>query len=296
MNRWLNSRLAKAAGRVNVHVFSLLLVTLVWGATFPILKIATAQLSGVEVCALRFVIAAVCMAPFAWRVARRTWLDGGLLGALVLVSYVLQAYGLQTISSNRSAFLTSLNVLMVPFLGALFGNRLRPVAVGAAALACAGIALMSWDGGADLLADLATVLGALGYALYVIVLSQRAARHQPRQLAATQTVWMALLGCLWMLGNAWAADGGLQTLQSLPQRVDLEIFLGLLYLGAVATAAMLFLQARAQRYVAADQAALVYAMEPVFAALFAWLWLAEGLGAMAALGAVLVVIAVVLGG
>jgi hypothetical protein len=51
------------------------------------------------------------------------------LGALVLVSYVLQAYGLQTISSNHSAFLTSLNVLMVPFLGLLFGNRLRPAAV-----------------------------------------------------------------------------------------------------------------------------------------------------------------------
>lgn len=281
---------------MNVHVASLLLVTLVWGATFPILKIATAQLSGVEVCALRFIIAALCMAPFAWRVPRRTWLDGGLLGALVLVSYVLQAYGLQTISSNRSAFLTSLNVLMVPFLGVLFGNRLRPVAVGAAALACAGIALMSWKSGAHLLADLATVVGALGYALYVIVLSQRAPRHQPRQLAATQTVWMALLGCAWMLGNALCFAGGIDTLQSLPQRVDCYIFFGLLYLGVVATAAMLFLQASAQRHVAAHKAALVYAMEPVFAALFAWVWLAESLGAMAALGAVLVVIAVVLGG
>jgi drug/metabolite transporter (DMT)-like permease len=253
---------------VNIHVFSLLLVTLVWGATFPILKIATAQLSGVEVCALRFVIAALCMAPFAWRVPRRTWRDGGLLGALVLV----------------------------PFLGALFGNRLRPLAVGAAALACAGISLMSWEGGADLWADLATVLGALGYALYVIVLSHRASHHAPRQLAATQTVWMAVLGCVWMVCSAWGSAGGLETLQSLPQRVDLEIFLGLLYLGAVATAAMLFLQARAQRHVSANQAALIYAMEPVFAAMFAWVWLAEGLGAMAAVGAVLVVIAVVLGG
>jgi drug/metabolite transporter (DMT)-like permease len=260
------------------------------------LKIATAQLSGVEVCALRFVIAAVCMAPFAWRVPRRTWRDGGLLGALVLVSYVLQAYGLQTISSNRSAFLTSLNVLMVPFLGVLFGNRLRPIAVGAAALACTGMALMSWEGGAHIEADTATIVGALVYALYVIILSQRAARHQPCQLAATQTVWMALLGCIWMLANAWDAGRGFDTLQSLPQRVDMPIFLGLLYLGVIATAAMLFLQAKAQQHVAADKAALVYAMEPVFAAFFAWVWLAESLGAMAAVGAVLVVIAVVLGG
>jgi drug/metabolite transporter (DMT)-like permease len=277
---------------LNIHVVSLLLVTLIWGATFPILKIATAQLSGVEVCALRFVIAAMCMAPFALRAPRRTWLDGGLLGALVLVSYVLQAYGLQTISSNRSAFLTSLNVLMVPFLGVLFGNRLQPMAAGAAALACTGIAFMSWEGGGNLWADVATVLGALGYALYVIVLSHRAARHVSSQLAATQTVWMAVLGCIWMLLSGWGSG----TLQTLVHRLDAPIALGLLYLGVVATAAMLFVQARAQRHVSANQAALIYATEPVFAAVFAWMWLAEGLGWLTGLGAVLVIIAMVLGG
>ena len=39
----------------------LLLVTVVWGLTFPVLKVATAQLSGVEITALRFLIAAACM-------------------------------------------------------------------------------------------------------------------------------------------------------------------------------------------------------------------------------------------
>ncbi|APW44900.1 hypothetical protein RS694_15090 [Rhodoferax saidenbachensis] len=269
---------------------ALLLVTLVWGATFPVLKIATAQLSGVEVSALRFMLAAVCMAPFALRLPRHTWRDGGLLGALVLVSYVAQAFGLEYISSNRSAFLTSLNVLMVPLLGMAFGARPTLVMLLAAALACAGIGLMSWDGGANLLADAATVFGALAYALYVIVLSQRAARHQPRQLAAAQIVWMAGLACVWMLLDAWGTD----KLQTLPSRLNAEILWGLAYLGVVATAGMLFLQAWAQRAVAADKAALIYAMEPVFAALFAWMWLAEALTLRAALGGAMVVCAVVL--
>jgi drug/metabolite transporter (DMT)-like permease len=275
---------------VNIHVLALLLVTLVWGATFPVLKIATAQLSGVEVSALRFMLAAVCMAPFALRLPRHTWRDGGLLGALVLVSYVAQAFGLEYISSNRSAFLTSLNVLMVPLLGLAFGARPTLVMLLAAALACAGIGLMSWDGGAHLLADAATVFGALAYALYVIVLSQRAARHQPRQLAAAQIVWMAGLACLWMLLDAWGTD----KLQTLPSRLNAEILWGLAYLGVVATAGMLFLQAWAQRAVSADKAALIYAMEPVFAALFAWVWLAEALTLRAALGGAMVVCAVVL--
>jgi drug/metabolite transporter (DMT)-like permease len=70
----------------------------------------------------------------------------------------------------------------------------------------------------------------------------------------------------------------------------------LLHLGVVATAAILFVQASAQCHVSANQVALIYAMEPVFAAFFAWVWLAEGLGWLTGLGAVLVVIAVVMGG
>jgi drug/metabolite transporter (DMT)-like permease len=105
------------------YVFALLFVTLVWGATFPVLKLATARLSGVEISAVRFLIAAFCMLPWTLRASRQAWVYGAVLGALVLVSYVAQAYGLQFISSNRSAFLTSLNVLMVPLLGLAFGNR-----------------------------------------------------------------------------------------------------------------------------------------------------------------------------
>jgi drug/metabolite transporter (DMT)-like permease len=147
---------------------------------------------------------------------------------------------------------------------------------------------MSWDGGAHWLADSATVLGALAYAVYVILLSKRAPHHSPRQLAATQIVWMAALGGGWMLFSALGTDA----LHTLPSRMNWSIGLGLAYLGVVATSAMLFLQAMAQQHVAADKAALVYAMEPVFAALFAWLWLGEGLTFMAATGATLVVVAV----
>lgn len=270
-------------------MLALLLVTLVWGATFPALKVATAQLSGIETTALRFFIAAVCMVPFALRLPAHTWRDGAFMGALVLLSYVLQAYGLEFISSNRSAFLTSLNVLMVPFLALAFGTRLTWPVLAAAVMACGGIGLMSWDGGAHLVADTATVLSALAYALYVILLSQRASRHKARELAAAQIVWMAILGLVWMLLVASGTD----RLNTLPQRVSPEVLGCLIYLGVVATSGMLFLQAVAQRHVPASKAALVYAMEPVFAAMFAWMLLSEGLGLRAAIGAALVVLAVV---
>lgn len=275
---------------MSIHVLVLLFVTLVWGSTFPILKMATAHLSGIEISALRFLIAAACLAPLAFKASRRVWLDGAFLGALVLFSYVAQAFGLQFISSNRSAFLTSLNVLFVPLLGIALGIRPTWIVFAAALMALAGIGLMSWEGGTHALADSATVLGALAYAAYVIVLSKRAPLHAPRHLAATQVIWMALLGAIWMLADAWGTD----KLQTLVTRIDGLLFAGLFYLGVVATAGMLFLQAMAQRHVSAEKAALIYAMEPVFAAVFAWFWLAELLTVQAAIGGAMVVFAVVM--
>lgn len=272
---------------MNPGVLILLQVTVVWGTTFPLLKSAAADLGGVEISAFRFLVAAVCMAPFLLRAPRRAWIDGALLGVLALASYVAQAYGLQFISSNRSAFLTSLNVLMVPLLGLAFGGRVTWTVMAAGAMACVGIGLMSWEGGGNLAGDAATIVCALAYALYVIVLSQRSARHEATHLVATQIVVMAVLGTAWMLLQSP------DTLATLPARVSPHMGT-LFYLGAVATAGMLFLQAVGQRRVTAEKAALIFAMEPVFAALFGWIWLGELLGWRGISGGAIVIGALVL--
>ncbi len=271
------------------NILMLLGVTLVWGTTFPLLKAVVVDLGSIEIAAVRFVLAAICLLPFLFKASRAVWRDGALLGGFALISYVAQAYGLQYISSNRNAFLTSLNVLMVPLLGCVFGRGLSWNALCASGLACLGIGLMSWEGGGNLLGDSATVLSALAYALYVIFLSQRSGRHDSRQLAATQIALMALFGCVWMVLSGL----GTPALASLPARLAPHLP-ALLYLGVVATAGMFFLQALAQRHVAAEKAAIVYAMEPVFAALFGWLLLSESLGLRGAFGGALVVVAMVL--
>nr|WP_276510038.1 DMT family transporter [Niveibacterium umoris] len=267
----------------------MLVVTLVWGTTFPLLKSAAATLSGVEISALRFLVAGAVMLPFAFKASRAAWRDGALLGVVALVSYVTQAFGLEYISSNRSAFITSLNVLMVPFLGLALGGRLNLQVLLAGALACFGIGLLSWEGGGNWVGDAATLVCALAYAIYVILLSRCAAAHNPRTLAATQIVLMAAFAVVWMLGSGLGGE----RLATLPARLQ-PVWVSVLYLGLVASAGMLFLQAVAQRHVAAEKAAVIYAMEPVFASIFAWLWLSESLGARGMVGGALVVGAVVL--
>ncbi len=274
---------------MNLNILLLLVVTLVWGTTFPLLKSATADLSGLEISALRFVIASLFLSPFLLRAKWPVWRDGAILGGLALMSYVAQAYGMQFISSNRNAFLTGLNVLMVPLLGMALGKLPSRLIVFASMLACAGIGLLSWEGGGNLIGDSATVFSALCYAMYVIALSHCAPRHSPRQLAATQIALMAFFGCMGVL----VAEAGTPSLSSLSMRL-LPHLPVLIYLGAIASAGMLFLQAVAQRHVPAEKAAIVYAMEPVFAAMFGWLWLGEWLGARGFAGGALVVLAMIL--
>jgi drug/metabolite transporter (DMT)-like permease len=274
---------------MNRSVVLLLLVTLCWGSTFPLLKSVAADLNGFEISAFRFLLAALCVLPFLIKAPRHAWVDGAILGGIALVSYVTQAYGLQHISSNRSAFITSLNVLMVPFLGLVFGGRLSWLVLLAACIAVAGIGLMSWESGGNVAGDGATVVCALAYAAYVVALSRCSGKHEAKYLAATQIAVMAAVAIAWILFQS-ARDGGMADLAARAQ----PHFMTLLYLGVVATAGMLFLQALAQRNVSADKAAVIYTMEPVFAAVFAWLWLNEMLGWRGLAGAALVVAALII--
>ncbi|HEX6549113.1 MAG TPA: DMT family transporter [Gammaproteobacteria bacterium] len=276
---------------MNLSVLMLLFVTLVWGTTFPIIRAAAEHLSGVEISALRFLIAGLCMLPLTVTASRKAWRDGAILGSIALLSYVTQAVGLEYISSNRSAFITSLNVLMVPFLGLLLGRRLNLQIIAAGVVACAGIGLMSWESGSSLIGDGATFACAFFYAVYVIMLSRRIGAHRTRTLAATQNVTMAVIGGVWLLVADFMHGGALA---SLPARAE-SVWLSLLYLGLVASAGMLFLQAAGQRHVSAEKAAVIYAMEPVFAAVFGWWWLGEAMGMRGLIGGAMVVGAVILG-
>lgn len=179
---------------------------------------------------------------------------------------------------------------MVPFLMLFVGGRLSLQIVSAAVLACAGIGLMSWEGGGNLLGDGLTVAGAFAYAVYVIVLSRLIQHHESRTLVATQIVIMAVVGFAWMLITR-ASGSALLALVSQAR----PAWPALVYLGVLASAGMLFLQAVGKRHVSAEKAAVIFAMGPVFAALFGGLWLGETLGVRGLTGGALVVPAVMPG-
>lgn len=274
-------------------VLALLIVTAVWGTTFPATKLLSGTFSALQIIALRFSVAMAILSPLLWRTQAREWQWGLGLGALLFIAFGLQMEGLAHTSSNRNAFVTGLNVLLVPLLGLLLGQRPGWLLWLSCVLAVLGMGGLFWEdapwGGGDTL----TLASTLFFALYIHALASAASRNQQAplralHLTATQAVAMFALSCTLLMAN----KQGLQW--DALRRASAMHWMALLYLGTAASVMVVALQAWGQRHVPATPSAIIFGLEPVFAVASAWFLLDERLGATAWAGAGLIVLALVL--
>lgn len=260
-------------------ILLMLITTLIWGTSFPLLKYTLSDLSPATILVARFTIAAIAFSPFLRHLNPSLIRDGVLLGFIYFAECAAALIGLESISANRSAFLVSLNVLAVPLLSVFLGRNLPRRILFTAVVAIVGVGILSWEGGGFGPGDWLTFACAIGVAIYILTLEVIAPRHDTLPLVAMQLLTMAILGCLW----------------ALPQLTQIELMSNhssvLLYLGLVVTATPIWTQALAQRWVPSHEAALIYTLEPVFATGFSFLLLGEKLGLRGAIGAGLILAA-----
>jgi drug/metabolite transporter (DMT)-like permease len=274
-------------------LMALLVVTLVWGTTFPAMKLLSAQLDALQIIWWRFAIALLVLAPLWWGMRRSELRWGALLGLLLFLAFWLQIEGLARTSSNRNAFVTGLNVLVVPIIAMLaLGRRYGWQLWAACALACAGMALMFHENEPWNLGDSLTLASTVFYAIYILTLEESARRRllQPlratRMAAAQASVMLAASTALLLLRGAELPLASLTTLGT-------EALAALVYLGLLASVVVVTLQAWGQQRVDAMRSAIVFGLEPVFAALTAWVLLGEHLGWAGWMGAAMIVTALV---
>lgn len=261
----------------------MLLTTLIWGTSFPLLKHTLTDLSPATILVARFAIAAVAVSPWLRQLYPSLIRDGILLGCIYFAECAVALLGLESISANRSAFLVSLNVLAVPLLSVFLGRRLPRRILLTAAIAITGVGIMSWEGSGFGLGDWLTFACAIGVAIYILSLEVIAPRHPTLPLVAVQLLTMATLGSFWAMPQLT------QQLDSIAEHSSV-----LLYLGLIVTATPIWTQALAQRWVPSHEAALIYTLEPVFATFFSFFWLGEALGLRGIIGAGLILAATVM--
>lgn len=275
-------------------LLALLLVTVVWGTTFPAMKLLTAELDALQIIWWRFVIALAVLGPLWWGMRRDERLWGCALGGLLFLAFWLQIEGLSRTSSNRNAFVTGLNVLVVPLIAmAVMGRRYGWRLWAACVMALIGMALMFHEDAPWNVGDTLTLASTLFYAIYILTLEECARRTAQRPLRATrmaaaQAAVMALASTIALIVRegdlGWAASA---------QHLPALSWAALVYLGLLASVLVVTLQAWGQQRVDAMRSAIVFGLEPVFAAITAWMLLGEQLGWAGLSGAALIVSALV---
>lgn len=277
-------------------IAALLIVTLVWGTTFPAMKDMTGYLSASWIVLCRFALAGVLLLPFMWRAKWNDIRWGIIAGVVLFLCYVFQIEGLALTSSNRNAFVTGLNVLVPPLLGVLMGARLERRIVIALVLALAGLFALCWEGSFTWgRGDTLALLCALFFGIYVKLMETTTRKVDKLMVLTASQIWtVAVCAAVWLLMRE-VPLGFAERSQDLPDYVSyiwkgLQMYgLNLVYLGVVATAAIISLQTWGQSHSSANEAAVIYAFEPGCAAIFAYFWLGETLAWNGLLGAVLLI-------
>lgn len=275
---------------------SLLVLTVFWGTTFTLVKGALEIGSTGLFLLARFATAAAVLGVVAAvrrdRVGPGFWRHGLLLGLAMLGGFVFQTLGLALTTPARSGFITGLSVLVVPFIARYtLGRPVRWSAWGGVALAVVGLLLLTrpFEDGAVTaavrLGDLLTAGCALAYALQISFMSEWSHRHPLVPFTLLQ-VSVVLVGSLVMLP--------IEGVRFEPARWA-EFTGVVLFTGVVMTAGAFFVMNWAQRHTSAVRAALIYALEPVSAALFSQLMIGEQLGLAGWTGGGLIVLGVVAG-
>jgi drug/metabolite transporter (DMT)-like permease len=272
----------------------LVLVALIWGSTFVLVKEALNDSSPLVLNAARMVIAAVLLALYYRKkiavLTKPALAAGVVVGIFLYLGYALQTSGLKLTTPSKSAFLTGTSSVLVPLLlVAIWRAHIHRWRVAGIVLALGGLFLMTVPAGAAGLADFAKVnLGdiltigcAFCFAFQIIFLGHATQRFPFEQIAVLQVGTAAVL----MSVSA-------PLLEHPHFRPTGTVIAAVLITGILCTAVAFTVQSWAQQFTPATHTALIFTTEPVFAWLTSFIYLKERLGLRAGAGALLILVGV----
>jgi len=266
----------------------MVVATLLWGATFVVIRDSVARVPPHALVLLRFAAASLIFgAGLLVRrrgITRSEWMGGAIAGVCGAGGFLFQAIGLEHTSAGSSAFLTFAGTSFAAvFAWVLIGQRPSGILLAGIALALAGSALLTLrEGLAAGPGELWTLLGALCFALQIVAYSRWAPAADPLALAAVQCATLTLVMLPWWGSAALAA-----------RSLEGPTLLRLGYLVVAGSVIAPLLQVIAQRDLPAGRVGLLFTLEPLFALAFAVSVGGERFDARWWLGATLILSAVV---
>jgi drug/metabolite transporter (DMT)-like permease len=264
----------------------LVTTTFVWGSTFVIVKGALSDTSPFPFIAVRFILAGLLMFGFMarGRLPHTALLPSVVLGLLLFAGYAFQTWGLVFTTPSKSAFITGFAVILVPLISLFHGYPLRAANAGGAGFGLLGLYFLVWPAGTGAVnrGDVLTLLGAIAFAFHIVLVGTYTRRHSFLHLAPGQIMVVGILATL--------------AIPFAPLTIHLtsRLVFAIVMTAIFATAFAFSTQVWAQQYTPPAHTALIFALEPVFAALTSRLVTKEHLGGKVLLGSALIMAGMVI--
>jgi drug/metabolite transporter (DMT)-like permease len=269
-------------GKKRLADIGLVYCAAVWASTFVLVKGALVSVHPVALVAIRFLIAAALMLP--WVLKRKRFSaqlkEGFFLSLLLALLYITQTAGLLYTAASSSAFITGLFILFIPaFLFALGQGKPSRLQLVSAALALSGLWLLTGGIKGVNPGDALSLAAAAAYAAHVIVTDRFVKGDADPVMLAFHQFWMTSLIAFLM-----AAVMGYPVGVAGP-----ACWMVIIFLAVFPTLSAFYIQILAQKESGPFRVGLIVALEPVFAAAFAWTIGGESFLPAKALGGALIV-------
>ncbi|MBT1279283.1 DMT family transporter [Thermoanaerobacter sp. CM-CNRG TB177] len=267
----------------------LILVTMVWGTTFIIVKNAIQTLPVYNFLFIRFLLAFLLLTIIFHKklktIDKKTLAVASVIGAMLFLGYAFQTMGLKYTTASKSGFISGFSVVLVPILEAVFLKR-KPSKSSILGIVLAFIGLILLTANIDLsinIGDFLTLLCAFAFGMQIVLIAKYASTLDTYLLATIQIGIVALL------------SGIITLLLEKPfVPTSFNVWAAIVITGVFATAFAIVAQNTMQAYTTATHAALIFALEPVFAAIAAFLIGGEVMSFRAILGGIFMFTGIVL--
>ena len=259
----------------------LVIATFIWGSTFVIVKGALNDASPIPFLALRFTVAGILLFIVLTRgpMDHRAILPGLILGAFLFGGYIFQTSGLNYTTPSKAAFITGSSVILVPLIMLLQGARMTTANIAGALLGLAGLYFLVLPSGLGAVnrGDIMVLFGAISFAVHIVLVGKYTLKFSFQHLVPLQIFTVGLVSI-----------AALPFDRSLKLHWTGGLILALVVTSIFATGFAFSVQNWAQQYTPPAHTALIFALEPVFAALTSFVILGERMGGKVILGSALI--------
>jgi drug/metabolite transporter (DMT)-like permease len=268
---------------------ALTITAIIWGSGFVASAISLEHFTPYQILAGRFLIGAIVLTLIFHKklknINKSTMIKGAVLGIFLYLAFALQTVGLQFTTPSKNAFLTAVNVVIVPFIAfVIYKRKIDMYELMGAILAMVGVGILSLKLSAEInIGDLLTLGCAFGFAFHIFFTAKYVKDSDPVSLTLIQMITAAIIGMIVVLFRGETSFV-----------IEKEGMFSLLYLGIFSTTIAYLLQTVAQKMITETKAAIILSTESFWGMVFSVAILDEAMTIKMVIGAILILTAIII--